>query len=124
MNMLQLEKIVFGNGQGHYLKVLSFGLDDKKSYEIHFNSECIEFYCHSCQANRSYVCNCSDYEWNQGFIMNDTIMTSNKLDVIMRKYELMKENIKILQFMSRDELCTWLANKIKENEEIEYDCNF
>jgi hypothetical protein len=124
MNMLQLEKIVFGNGQGHYLKVLSFGLDEKKSYEIHFNSECIEFYCHSCEANRSYVCNCSDYEWGQGFIMNDTIMTSNKLDVIMRKYELMKENIKILQFMSRDDLCAWLANKIKENEEIEYDCNF
>jgi hypothetical protein len=124
MNMLQLEKIVFGNGQGHYLKVLSFGLDEKKSYEIHFNSESIEFYCHSCEANRSYVCNCSDYEWGQGFIMNDTIMTSNKLDVIMRKYELMKENIKILQFMSRDELCTWLSKKIKENEEIEYDCNF
>jgi hypothetical protein len=42
----------------------------------------------------------------------------------MQKYELMKENIKILQFMSRDELCGWLANKIQENEEIEYDCNF
>ena len=51
-------------------------------------------------------------------------MTSNKLDVIMQKYNLMKENIKILQFMSRHELCQWLANRIKDNEEIEYDCNF
>jgi hypothetical protein len=122
--MLQLDKIVFGNGQGHYLKLISLGVNEKKSYEIHFNSECIEFHCRTCHANRSYLCNCTDYEWGQGFIMNDTIMTSKNLDVIMQKYDLMKENIKMLQFMSRNDLCTWLANRIKENEEIEYDCNF
>ena len=120
-----IDKVTFGNNQGHYLMLVSHYFDKNTSlYEIHFNSEGIEFECNCCKANRSYICKCRDYNWTEGFITNDNIMASDKLDIIKHKYDLMKRHLNQIQHMSRVGLCNWLADNMEENERVYYDCDF
>ena len=106
-----IDEIKWSNGiyNEYYLILKSISIKDKIiQYQINFNSKGVKFYCHHCKSNDSSGCDCNNDIWGNSFVLNDTILKCDYFNNANNIYNILKNNINDIKYLSKKKLCNWL----------------
>ena len=106
-----IDEIKWSNGffDEYYLILKSISIKDKIiQYQINFNSKGVKFYCDYCKSNNSSNCNCNNDMWGNSFVLNDTILKCDYFNNANNIYNILKNNINDIKYLSKKKLFNWL----------------